>query len=62
MLPGSTATFKRAGASCAKFIPTLIPEITSRVTVPVLRDKARQTIVSNESSEIRRMLTWPSIR
>lgn len=31
------------------------PEYTGRVTVPVLWDKERQTIVSNESSEIIRM-------
>ncbi|MDE3027347.1 MAG: glutathione S-transferase family protein [Paracoccaceae bacterium] len=32
-----------------------VPDITSRVTVPVLWDKVRGTIVSNESSEIIRM-------
>ena len=32
------------------------PSVTSRVTVPVLWDKQRQTIVSNESAEIIRML------
>ena len=32
------------------------PDLTSRVTVPVLWDKRRETIVSNESSEIMRML------
>ena len=32
------------------------PKYTGRVTVPVLWDKKRQTIVSNESSEIIRML------
>jgi putative glutathione S-transferase len=32
------------------------PALTSRVTVPVLWDKQRQTIVSNESAEILRML------
>ncbi len=31
------------------------PDITSRVTVPVLWDKQRQTIVSNESADIIRM-------
>jgi putative glutathione S-transferase len=31
------------------------PDITGRVTVPVLWDKKRETIVSNESSEIIRM-------
>lgn len=31
------------------------PDVTGRVTVPVLWDKARKTIVSNESSEIIRM-------
>ncbi|MEO0750555.1 MAG: glutathione S-transferase family protein [Pseudomonadota bacterium] len=32
------------------------PKVSGRVTVPVLWDKARETIVSNESSEIIRML------
>ncbi len=32
------------------------PQISGRVTVPILWDKERQTIVSNESSEIIRML------
>jgi putative glutathione S-transferase len=32
------------------------PTVTSRVTVPVLWDKRRQSIVSNESAEIIRML------
>ena len=32
------------------------PEITTRVTVPILWDKQRETIVSNESSEIIRMM------
>lgn len=32
------------------------PGVTSRVTVPVLWDKQRQTIVSNESAEIIRMM------
>lgn len=32
------------------------PEISGKVTVPVLWDKTRETIVSNESSEIIRML------
>ncbi|MEL6583443.1 MAG: glutathione S-transferase family protein [Pseudomonadota bacterium] len=31
------------------------PKVTTRVTVPILWDKQRQTIVSNESSEIIRM-------
>jgi putative glutathione S-transferase len=31
------------------------PDVTSRVTVPVLWDRERRTIVSNESSEIIRM-------
>jgi len=33
-----------------------IPDYTGRVTVPVLWDRERQTIVSNESSEVIRML------
>ena len=32
-----------------------LPDMTGRVTVPILWDKKRQTIVSNESSEIIRM-------
>ena len=32
-----------------------IPDYTGRVTVPVLWDQVRETIVSNESSEIIRM-------
>ncbi|MEM9433252.1 MAG: glutathione S-transferase family protein [Pseudomonadota bacterium] len=32
-----------------------VPDVTTRVTVPILWDKERQTIVSNESSEIIRM-------
>jgi putative glutathione S-transferase len=35
---------------------TADPQFTGRVTVPVLWDKQRNTIVSNESSEILRML------
>ncbi len=31
------------------------PDVTTRVTVPILWDKQRETIVSNESSEITRM-------
>jgi putative glutathione S-transferase len=34
---------------------TAVPDYTGRVTVPVLWDKQRKTIVSNESSEIIRM-------
>ncbi|TNC70351.1 glutathione S-transferase family protein [Rubellimicrobium roseum] len=39
------------------------PEATTKVTVPVLWDKEREKIVSNESSEIIRMLTqaWDGI-
>ncbi|SMX30789.1 glutathione S-transferase family protein [Actibacterium lipolyticum] len=33
-----------------------VPDVSGRVTVPVLWDKKRETIVSNESSEIIRML------
>ncbi|MDQ2095866.1 glutathione S-transferase family protein [Rhodalgimonas zhirmunskyi] len=33
-----------------------VPDVSGRVTVPVLWDKMRQTIVSNESAEIIRML------
>ena len=34
----------------------VVPNLTSRVTVPVLWDKHRETIVNNESAEIIRML------
>jgi putative glutathione S-transferase len=34
----------------------VVPDLTSRVTVPVLWDKKRETIVNNESAEIIRML------
>ena len=34
----------------------VVPDLTSRVTVPVLWDKQRETIVNNESAEIIRML------
>ena len=45
------------GSDCLHQIYTRArPEYTGRVTVPVLWDKLRETIVSNESSEIIRML------
>jgi putative glutathione S-transferase len=45
------------GVSCLHEIYTLAdPAYTGRVTVPVLWDKVRKTIVSNESAEIIRML------
>src|SRR5215212_4394340 len=37
-----------------------LPDYTGRVTVPVLWDKERETIVNNESSEIIRMFNDPS--
>ncbi|MDB5359863.1 MAG: putative glutathione S-transferase with thioredoxin-like domain [Rhodospirillales bacterium] len=36
-----------------------VPDYTGRVTVPVLWDKRRRTIVNNESSEIIRLLNGP---
>jgi putative glutathione S-transferase len=36
-----------------------VPDYTGRVTVPVLWDKHRRTIVNNESSEIIRLLNGP---
>jgi putative glutathione S-transferase len=44
------------GLSFARDIYTKVqPDVTTRVTVPILWDKVRGTIVSNESSEIIRM-------
>ena len=43
-------------ASCIRSIRRRTPVYTGRVTVPVLWDKERETIVSNESAEIIRML------
>ena len=54
--PARPATGSAAGGSCARSTSTHDPGITSRVTVPVLWDKATGTIVSNESAEIIRML------
>lgn len=43
-------------AACLYEIYTSVkPDITSRVTVPILWDKQKGTIVNNESSEIIRM-------
>lgn len=54
--PGVTAD-KVNGKQFLHEVYTLAdPNYTGRVTVPVLWDKQRQTIVSNESSEIIRML------
>ena len=45
------------GAACLHQIYSLArPKFSGRVTVPVLWDKSRKTIVNNESSEIIRML------
>ena len=49
------ATRSTACPSCATSTPGPIPDVSGRVTVPVLWDRERETIVSNESSEIIRM-------
>lgn len=53
--PGSTGD-KLYGFDCAHQIYTKAkPEITTRVTVPILWDKQTETIVNNESAEIIRI-------
>ena len=54
--PGATGDRLYQSQHLYEIYTRVSPEITTRVTVPVLWDKARQTIVSNESSEIIRML------
>ena len=54
--PGATGDRLYQSHHLYEIYTRVSPEITTRVTVPVLWDKARQTIVSNESSEIIRML------
>lgn len=54
--PGATGD-RLYGSQVAHELYTRVdPRITTRVTVPILWDKRRETIVSNESSEIIRML------
>ena len=54
--PGATGD-RLYGSRFARELYTRVdPKITTRVTVPILWDKREETIVSNESSEIIRML------
>ena len=54
--PGATGDRLYGKSFLHQIYTTATPDFTGRVTVPVLWDKARKTIVSNESSEIIRML------
>lgn len=53
---GSTGDAVNGAVTLADIYRLADPRFTGRVTVPVLWDKARKTIVNNESSEIIRML------
>jgi glutathionyl-hydroquinone reductase len=53
--PGTTGDKLFASAFLRQIYTRAAPDISGRVTVPVLWDTARQTIVSNESAEIIRM-------
>lgn len=53
---GSTGDAVNGAMTLADIYRLADPRFTGRVTVPVLWDKMRKTIVSNESSEIIRML------
>ena len=54
--PGATADAVNGKATLAEIYLLADPHYTGRVSVPVLWDKKRRTIVNNESSEIIRML------
>ena len=54
---GSTGDAVNGARTLADIYRLAEPRFTGRVTVPVLWDKERRTIVNNESSEIIRMLT-----
>lgn len=54
--PGSTADSVNGAATMREVYQIADPDFDGVVTVPVLWDKKRQTIVNNESSEIIRML------
>ncbi len=54
--PGATLDTVNGKSSLAEVYLIADPHYTGRVTVPVLWDKKRHTIVNNESSEIIRML------
>ncbi|MEL6520289.1 MAG: glutathione S-transferase family protein [Pseudomonadota bacterium] len=53
--PGATGDQLFGSAFLRDIYLLAVPDMTGRVTVPVLWDKAQNTIVSNESSEIIRM-------
>ena len=54
--PGATPDTANGKAELAEIYLLADPRFTGRVTVPVLWDKERRTIVNNESAEIIRML------
>ncbi|WP_027171998.1 glutathione S-transferase family protein [Methylobacterium sp. 10] len=54
--PGATPDTVNGANRLYEVYLKAVPDFTGRVTVPVLWDKQRRTIVSNESSEIIRML------
>ena len=54
--PGVTLDTVNGKSTLADIYLLTNPNYTGRVTVPVLWDKKRHTIVNNESSEIIRML------
>jgi glutathionyl-hydroquinone reductase len=54
--PGATPDTANGKAELAEIYILADPRFTGRVTVPVLWDKERRTIVNNESAEIIRML------
>jgi len=55
-MPGATADTANGKTELAEIYLLADPRFTGRVTVPVLWDKERRTIVNNESAEIIRML------
>jgi glutathionyl-hydroquinone reductase len=54
--PGVTPDPVKGSRYLSQLYTAADPDYTGRVTVPVLWDKVRDTVVSNESSEIMRML------
>lgn len=54
--PGATGDRLKGRAYLRDVYTDALPTASGRVTVPILWDKARETIVSNESAEIIRML------
>jgi glutathionyl-hydroquinone reductase len=55
-MPGATPDTVNGKSELAEIYLLADPHFTGRVTVPVLWDKERRTIVNNESAEIIRML------